>query len=278
MSFEANEISNQDGNVISLYEFMWGGTYWRYTSSDQDIELDQGSGLVTYTAIAISDDGMVQGGSANNDLKVSIQNDVPLVDLFRSTPPAQSIYLTIRRRHQSDANTSFFVYWIGVISNVKKAGVATADVLGQTLLSTFRRSGLRLCWTRGCPHMLYDTECKVDPAAHAVAASITALGAGTITVSTAGGNPIGHFDGGYIEWTATVEGTLDQRSIESSLTATQFQIFGGTDRLTIGQSVTLYPGCDLTAETCDGKFANLPNFGGFEQMSGDNPFDGKNVF
>ena len=277
MAFEAREISNHDGQIVSLYKFKWGDTIWRYTSADQDQTIDEGSGNVVYSAIAIGDDGMIQGGSSNNDLKVDVQSNIPLVDLFRSTPPAGSIWLTVRRRHLGDANDNWFVYWIGTVGNVKKGNATMANLICRTLLATFRRSGLRLAWTRGCPHMVYDTECRVDPEDFRTIANVTAVGAGVITVDAAGGHPAGYFDGGFMEWQATVEGTKDQRGIESSASATSFRIFGSTDRIVAGMAISLYPGCSLTAATCKDKFNNLANFGGMEQMTGDNPFD-KNIF
>lgn len=279
MSFETREISNQDGNIVSLYEFRWGETVWRYTSADQTITITIGTDDFDFEPIAISDNGMVQGGSANNDLTVEVQQNIPLVDLFRSTPPAGEIALTVRRRHQGDDADDWFVWWIGTVANVKKGRVSDATIIGRTLLHSFRRTGLRLSWTRGCPHMLYDSECRVNPADFGHATTITAINSdGTISVASAGGRPAGYYDGGFLEWAATTEGTLDQRSIESSATATRFRIFGSTDRLQAGMSITIYPGCDLTGTTCAEKFNNLANYGGFEQMTGDNPFDGRNVF
>lgn len=279
MTFETKEISNQDGNIVSLYEFRWGQTVWRYTSADREIEITVAGDSQTYQPIAISDNGMVQGGSANNDLTVQVQQDIPLVDLFRSTPPAGEIALTVRRRHQDDDADDWYVWWIGTVANVKKGQVSEATIIGRTLLHSFRRIGLRLSWTRGCPHMLYDSECRVDPAAFAHETTITAINSdGSISVASAGGNPAGYYDGGFFEWPATVEGTLDQRSIESSVDATRFRIFGSADRLAVGMEITLYPGCDLTGATCAAKFNNLANYGGFEQMTGENPFDGRNIF
>jgi uncharacterized phage protein (TIGR02218 family) len=201
-----------------------------------------------------------------------------LVELFRSTPPAGSIWLTVRRKHFSDPDDAWFVYWIGTVGNVKKGGISTAKIIGRTLLASFRRGGLRLAWTRGCPHMLYDTECRANPETFGVNANITDITGNVITVDTAGGHPAGWFDGGFVRWTATIEGTYDRRSIESSVSATQLVIFGTADRLEVGMAVRLYPGCNLTATTCDEKFDNLANYGGLEQMTGDNPFDGRNIF
>lgn len=279
MAFDAKEISSQDGRIVSLYEFRWGLTVWRYTSADREITIVVDGSPLTYTPIAITDDGMVQGGSANNDLTVRVQQNIPLVDLFRSTPPSGEIALTVRRRHDGDELDDWYVWWIGTIANVKKGRVNEATLICRTLMASFRRSGLRLSWTRGCPHMLYDSECRVNPEDFAHTTTITAINAdGSVTVESAGGNPAGYYDGGFIEWQATVEGTLDQRSIESSVNDTRFRIFGSTDRLSVGLVLTLYPGCDLKGSTCSGKFNNLANYGGFEQMTGENPFDGRNVF
>lgn len=279
MTFTSNEISSQDGKLVSLYEFRWGETVWRYTSADREIEITVAGESQTYEPVAISDSGMVQGGSANNDLNVQVQQDIPLVDLFRSTPPAGEIALTVRRRHQDDPVDDWYVWWIGAVASVKKGRVSEATILGRTLLYSFRRTGLRLSWTRGCPHMLYDSECRVNAEDFAHETEISEIHAdGSVSVLSAGDNPAGYYDGGFMEWSATEEGTLDQRSIESSVTETRFRIFGASDRLQVGMTVTIYPGCDLTGSTCAGKFDNLANFGGFEQMTGENPFDGRNIF
>lgn len=279
MSYQDNEISTQDGNIVSLYEFKWGETYWRYSSADVDITILQNFEEKVYTAVAIGDNGMKQGGSSNNTLEVDVQSDIPLVGLFNGTPPAGSIWLTVRRKHLQDFDDDWFVHWIGTVGNVKKNDIASATIICRTILATYQRSGLRLAWTRGCPHLLYDSECRANRDTFAVAAVITSVNSdGTITVSTSGGNPQGWFDGGYFEWEATVDGTLDQRGISSSVDATTFKIFGSNSRLENGMAITLYPGCDLTAPTCHNKFSNLDNFGGFEQMAGNSPFDGKNVF
>jgi len=279
VTYESTEISTQDGNPVSLYEFMWGNTFWRYTNADTAQTITQDEEEVTYSPIAISDSGVTQGGSRNNDMTVTAPSDLPLVDLFRSTPPAGAIWLTVRRHHADGGNDEWFVHWIGTVSNVRKGGQASVNIVGLSLLASFSRSGLRLAWTRGCPHMLYDSECRADPEDFALVAEITAIGAdGTITIDDAGGNVAPYFDGGYFKWEANSDGTMDQRGIESSVTDTQFLIFGSTDRLEVGMSITLYPGCDLSAGTCKDKFDNLENFGGFEQMTGENPFDGRNIF
>ncbi len=279
MDFEDFEISNDDGLRIALYEIEWGNTKWFYTSADQEIvaTIPVGAGTEdrTYLPVAISDSGMKQGGG-NNDMTVNAPSNIPLVDLFVSTPPALEIWLTVRRMHLGQTDTPK-IAWTGTINNVKRTeGNAEVEIIGHSLLASFKRSGLRLAWTRGCPHMLYDQDCKADKTLFAVAGTITALTGNTITVDFTGPDPAaGWFDGGFIEWVAdTGTGTIDRRGVVSSSSATVLTLFGTTYRLAVGMAITLYPGCDLTKATCDAKFSNGDNFGGLEQMTGKNPFDG----
>lgn len=274
MAYETLENSNHSGAPIAFYEFVWGQTIWRYTGADRGLTIDPGTGDVAFTSIAISDDGLVQGGSSNNDLTVKADPTIPMTDLFHSTPPSGEIELTVYGKH--DGDDEVFIRWKGYVSNVKRSEDNTHIVIVcRTFLATFERSGLRLAWTRGCPHLLYDSECQVDPADHAHVAEITALDGNSITIDDDGAFDLGHFTGGYIEWTANGDGTKDRRGIQGQASTTQMVLLGTTYRLEVGMSVTLYPGCDLVTDTCLNKFDNLANFGGCEQMSGENVFDGE---
>lgn len=278
MSFVNREISNQGGERIAFYEIEWGNTRWYYTSADQDITVTIAGEPRTYTAIACSDSGMTQGGSSNNDLTMTAPSNIPLADLFASTPPSLEIWLTVRRMHAGDTDPPL-IYWTGTITNVKRQeGNAAIDIVGKALLASFARSGLRLAWTRGCPHMLYDQDCRVDREAFAMTGVIQALTGNTVTVNfdapDADIPEIGWFDGGFLQWAANGDGTLDRRGIVASQTTTRFEVLGTTYRLAVGTAVTLYPGCNLSTDHCLNKFDNLANYGGFEQMTGKNPFDG----
>jgi len=276
MTYEAREISSFGGAPISFYEIEWGNTVWRYTSAETDQELTINSVLRTFTAIAIKDSGMTQGGSSNNDLTITAPFDIPLTDLFHSTPPSDEIRITVRRAHEGDPEA--FIHWKGFLRNVKRAEDNTSiEINGFSILAMFESQGLRLAWTRGCPHILYDGECRVDPEAFGYETEIVSLTGNSITVADIDPSAAlidGYFTGGYIEWEANEDGTLDRRGIMASTSPIEFVLLGTTYRLEAGMTIRLYPGCDLTTQTCDEKFNNLANYGGIEQMTGKNPFDG----
>lgn len=288
MSFSDTEISDQDGRPVALYKLEWGNTIWRYTSADQDITYDEPTGVgdatvsVTYTAVAISDAGMTQGGSNQNDMTVTMPSDLPVVSLYRGTPPSLPVWLTIRRLHFGDTEAA--IYWIGTLSAVGRPDLATAAVTAIPITATFERAGLRLGWTRGCPRVLYDKGCTIDRDAFMVAAHISAISGNTVTITfdvppSVEVSSGGYFDGGFMEWIANADNTIDRRGISASTTSdpTLLNIFGFTDGLSVGLALKLYPGCDRTSQTCEEKFNNLANYGGFDFMAEESPFN-INVF
>jgi len=278
MSFKLFEIGSQSGRPVSLYEFRWGNTRWRYTSSDREMTFGVDEDGITpkvWTPVAIKDDGVTQGSSPS-EFTVSLPANLPIVGLYRSTPPAESIWLTVYRYHFGDAEAQTF--WVGTVGNVKRLSIAKAQVFGLPISGTLRRTGLRLCWEKQCPYMLYDQDCKVSKAAFAYDTTITALVGGKMSVAALGTWPGELYLGGFFEWEVNEDGTMDRRGIEGYDGALGFTIFGSVDRLEVGSAVTMYIGCDLSPERCQNVFANLPNHGGFRFMPGKSPFDGTPVF
>lgn len=271
MAFSFFEIGNNSGRPVFLYEMTWGAKVWRYTSADRDVTF----GGYTWTAVAISDGGVTLGAGPQ-EFKITAPSNLAVVNLFRSTPPAESIFLRALRYHKDDPDAEVAVYWSGTIGNIKRVDRATSEIYG--LPTSLRRTGLRLCWERNCPHMLYDQDCKVDKTLFKVTTTVTALTGTTVTLASIGAFTAAQFLGGYLEWTADPAPAYDRRGIESWVTGRQFQLFGTTDRIIVGQIVTAYLGCDLTPETCNTTFNNLANHGGFRFMPGKSPFDGDPVF
>lgn len=288
MSFNDKEISTQDGRPIALYHFRWGNTEWRYTSADRNVTIDEiidGNPVAkTYIAKAMSDSGMVQGTSAQNDFTIDGPSDLPIVDLFKGTPPSGSIWLTVRRKHAGETDTP--IYWKGNVTNVKRPSLAKCQIVGRPISASLKRTGLRLCWTRECPHFVYGPGCWLNAEDFRVEATVLDADGVTISFFPAVDQPDQYFRGGYVQWEVNEDGTLERRFIENHILyvdpdttdeSTRITIFGLVSGLTEGQTVGLYPGCDHLPDTCDGKFDNLPNYGGFDKMPGKTPF-GTSIF
>jgi uncharacterized phage protein (TIGR02218 family) len=118
-----------------------------------------------------------------------------------------------------------------------------------------------------CNHCLYSAACGVSRAAHRVTATISALSGTQLTITAAGlaGKPAHWYAGGYID--AGDLGTLETRTVRGSSAADGDDVVIHIDSAfafaTVGSEVRIHPGCDLTPATCDAKFDNFINFGGF---------------
>lgn len=280
MGFQSYEQSNESGRPIKLYAFRWGNSFWYYTNADSEKVVDG----KTYVPIAISDGGIEQGGS-DKEFKLTVPTmlddgagstePMPVVRLFRGTPPSEPVYLIVRKKHEQDAEAP--VEWVGKISNIVRTDEGSqAEITCRN--PGLKRTGLRLTWCRSCPHFVFDYGCQLDKADFAVTRNVTALTGTSFTVDGADLQASPYFNGGFIEWDADGLGTIERRGLEITLGTNQYQLFGRSDGMTVGLAVTLYPGCDGTSETCDVKFNNLANFGAVDFMPGKSPFDGTQVF
>ena len=288
MSFDESEISNEVGTPVYLYEVRLGNTTWRYTSADQGITLFAGSPEeVTYLAHTITDEGTTQGGSDENDMQISVRSDSPLARLFQGVRPSGKVWATIRSYHFGDPDEETPIEWIGTLTNTVLVDRATVQINGRSIGGTYDRNGLRLVWSRTCPHALYGTGCFVDKTLHSYEYVIDTLTGTNFTIVEPPVDPDpeapawtidpveGSFSGGFMEWLRE-DGSIERRGIEEQ-TGNDFRVFGTTEGMEVGLEVTLYPGCARNTTVCK-LFDNLPNYGGFPHLPGKSPFDGTPVF
>lgn len=271
MTFDQIERSNYNGTPTTLYEFAIGDTArWRYATGTENVVLNG----VTYEACSASDSGIVQSGDVqNDDFTVKLPANVEFATLFRGTPPSSPIFVTVRNINRNAPEAP--VVWAGTVKNGNRTNVAEFDVVCKTLTASLNRMGVRLGWSRGCPHALYDRNCRVNKALYAVSVQISGLdGVGfTAAVGSLGD---GYLAGGFLEF-ELLPGVIDTRAIESHV-GTRVDLLSASDGLANGMWVTVYPGCDRITSTCALKFGNLSNYGGFAQMPTKSPFDGDPVF
>lgn len=271
MAFEESELSNFQGQPIALYEFTVGAIGWYYASSVED----QFIGGKKYLGTAASDGGATQSGDAqNDDLVITLPRNVDFARLFVGTTPAQEIWATVRRMHEGDTDAP--IHWMGTVGSGKDAGSGKLEVTCNVLTASFNRNGLRLAWTRQCPHALYDRNCRVDKALHAITLQIETLTGNSIGSSAIGSLPAKHLSNGFFEWEIE-PGLMDRRPIENH-SGSSFTVLGLTDGLKIGDWITVYPGCNRTTAQCVAKFNNLSNYGGIPHLPGKSPFSGDPVF
>lgn len=277
MSFSSIEISNEGGKPVGLYEFRYGNTFWRYTTYGKDLTvgLDENDDPKVWAAQTISDEGVTQGGSDQNDLQITVQANNPVAGLFRNTQPSGKVWLVVRRYHIGDPDSETPLLWSGTVVNATLVDIATVQMACRSLGGTYDRNGLRLGWDRSCPHPLYGVGCYVNKDDHAYPRTIATVTSTNFTCTTHSPAEEGSFSGGFMEW-ARPDGSFNRRGIEFE-DGNDFRTLGSTDGLEIGLEVTLYPGCPRNTTGCK-LFSNLKNYGGFPHLPGKSPFDGSPVF
>lgn len=270
MTYDAMESGLQTGKPVELYEFQHGPTFYRYTSADEPITLDS----KLFEPRAISRPAIEATPEiARTGITIAMDDTTPLLDLFRVHPPGDVVLAKIYRMHRGDAES--VTIWSGRILSVARNGLK-AEVRCESVYTSIKRPELRRLYQRPCPHVLYSGACGISSATYRETKTIIATSGVEITLGEMGAFPDGYFAGGYLELEYET-GKFERRGIAShvaSVVTLSFPIIG----IQNGALVKIYPGCDHTIATCDGKFSNSANYGGFTHIPQKNPFAGTPVY
>lgn len=178
----------------------------------------------------------------------------------------------------SKVDDQYEVEWKGRMTGGAPKG-ANFEFTFESVFTSMRRTGLRQVFQINCPFALYGSGCTLDKADFAEAGTVTDVTGNVVTVPEADSFADGFFNAGIFE---DSEGNLrfitshvgDQITLIRALTPlVDYVAANGYTGLTC----TLYPGCDRTSQTCDDKFSNLANYGGFPFMPTKNPFSGTSI-
>lgn len=273
MAFDDLERSPYSGSDARLYLFRLQDKYWRFNNSDQDIVY---AGQ-TYVHFPISDDGLKQKSEVIADVfSINISSSSTLVTLFNGTPPSQPI--RVEMRQIQDGDTEAPLMWVGYISGVKFKDEVTSTLTCNTQTGYLNRQGVRLAYTRQCPHALYDQECQLNKDDWAEVIAIRDVGGNGFNFDVVTPGPQtynGRFTNGFIEWKPDPLYT-ERRAILVHVDQ-QIILLNQTDGLTEGMEVRAFPGCQRVPANCH-LFNNIDNYGGFPFMPGKSPYDGDPVF
>ncbi|MDR1424310.1 MAG: phage BR0599 family protein [Azoarcus sp.] len=272
MSFDSAETSLAQGAPLRLYKFSREQLAWYYTSGDRPV-----AHLAhTYLPVAggIADDGIRQTGEASADvLTLTAPASLPVAQLYRATPPANEVTLTVFFRHVND--TGYLVGFIGNVRIVRWKEIDRCEIVASAITNAMLTTGLRCTWGVACYKALYSASCGVEREAWKVPATVASMNGQVINCAEAASETAGHFVGGYVEWTSGND-AIERRSIEAH-NGEALTLFGGTYGLSVGASVRLYPGCRQTPAGCK-QFGNFMRYGGVPMLPGVSPLDGRNIF
>lgn len=254
---------------IDLYKFTQGVESWRYTSSSGTYSYDS----ETYAPAVIGRGNIVNTEEVQkNTLEIGLDFKNPLAQNLLANVGKIPTLLTMFRSINGVVNVWFKGRLGGIQTNGSKLTMSFVNIF-----STLKRQGLRRVCSRECTHALYDAQCGVSPNSHDVAATVDGFGGSPVNQSiialtaNSGGIPIEQYVPDFFETGYMQFGTEKRMIVKSSgIFITISKPIG----VTIGDSVTIFPGCDHSFATCHSKFGNKVRFGGLPYIPADNPFSG----
>lgn len=266
MTYSTIEASLELGAPVELYEFRQGFDTRYMTTGLADV-LYAGN---TYVPTAMRRGSIKQTTDMLKDsLSITFPRANSFVREFIGYAPDLVTSLTILRGHVGDGD--YQVYWKGrVVGSESSENEVSLEC--ESVFTSLRRPGLRARFEYGCRHTLYQGGCRLLKDTYAVTGTLVGVTGGIVEVSSAGAYANGYFTGGMF---ASPQGSLRYVVGHSN---SLLQLSRPIPDLVAGGTVTIYPGCDHTTETCKTKFSNLNNFGGFPFIPARNPFDGSSVF
>jgi uncharacterized phage protein (TIGR02218 family) len=153
--------------------------------------------------------------------------------------------------------------FLGRVSEIQSIGRASAKLTVNSMIDILNIRMPRNLFGSSCRWTLFDAGCTLNKATFAVSSSaLTGSNASIIKATLA--QATGHFALGYLIFTSGVNNGLT-RSIKTFAAGSPAQIVLSVPLPSapgIGDTFTIYPGCDKTQSTCTSKFSNLVNYGG----------------
>lgn len=256
---------------IWIYDISLGGISKSYVAAPVNVSF----GGVTYEASSIS--------HSRPRITADIKRAETEIRLPRTNSFAQGFFasgqesttVTIRRYFAEDTDQEAVYAFRGRVVSAA-VGLATISLKCESSLTNLRSKGITPVIQRPCRHALYGSGCGVDRASFEDTLTATDWTAPVLTVTGADAQADGYYTGGVIRFSGNLRWIVGH--VGTAITLDQ-PVLGLDDEIDLSGSATVYlaPGCDKTRSTCNARFTNIPNFGGFDWMTGD-PYDGRNLF
>lgn len=272
MSFEPIETSREGGNVLELYTFVFGATVSRFTSYNRDIVFAG----VTWIATQISHTPLQASvEDAINDIKIVVPIDNEIAVQYIPNVPGRVGSVTIDRAHADDPAEERVRVFEGFIAQAGNDGDLEATLTCKPATSIFKRTGPRISYSGLCDHVLYDARCKTlrtgDPAGEfTLTGSVISISGNDIDVAGVTAAGAGFFDGGFVK---TPSGGDDDARLILTSSGDTLTLLLPFSLDVLGTDVDVFAGCDHSLATCQAKFDNVINYGGFPFIPRKNPFN-----
>lgn len=261
--------------VVEIYKIEMPGYNTQYfTSADSDLVR---SGQI-YTAIpGLSREQRILSADSRQEQSVTLSMpiDVEFARLFQQNPPATVPDILISRGIRSDTSniiSSVVDILHGTISSFGQRGrVATFEL--SLSINDINQIGPRGIYSGNCRHRLYGEGCGLDISDFITAGTIQSLDLENKRITVQSAEDTTGFAGGVFRIDENSEAILITRQVSKAAVGANFDYVVELNALTkniidlaVNDPVQIILGCDFRIETCNEKFNNVANFGGFPAL------------
>jgi len=256
---------------LTLYTFEYGSnTQKYYAASVEGLYSDYEPETIQHTSIRTTQD------PRKGEFRIDVPLSNPVAQLFIDDSPQPDVVATIYTADVDDIAGTIQQLATGVVLTMKRSG-GVAQLPCAPRAARAEQSVPRGRYSGQCRHALYSEGCGVDKADYAEAATVSALDQSELEVQV-------DFDVTLISL-GYVGGVLEHNGkfahIVDTGTFTQAQKYDAVlnvwlSDIEVGDSVTMYPGCNHTLNHCANRFnkanpinGNVANFGGLPRIPED---------
>lgn len=265
--------SNKRLNVCDLITLtLSGGSVFRWTSHDQVVSIGGtswtlGPGIATgrmkWTAGVEVDTLSLSLYARQGSTLINGVGLMPFINgggLDGATVVVERAF----RAAAGDAWVGKLHRFSGTVSDVDRPSRVEATITLRSEFEVLNQQLPRNVFEAQCDRTVYDTGCNVAKATYTVAGAVSAVGA--LRLSFGGTNlstkPDGYYTLGAVVFTSGVNAGV-RRTIRASTAAGVITLVQPLPLApSVGDTFSIYPGCDRSLATCTNKFANARRFRG----------------
>ena len=264
--YEDAELSTHAGSPVEAYKFTGTFQNYYYTSIEQNVTINGQlyvSSLISRKAINI---GTQEDGEMALELGLPMDLEIVTDYGFDVSPPDLTLEL-LRYHEGTNPASDWIVAWKGKVTSFSSSGHNVQALVPSIFSITLTGEIPSVYYQNMCNHVLYDDRCKLVKASYQQDTTITAINDGIITVADDG------FADGFLSAGEMINTTKNERRLiidnVADVVTVNFTFFNAE----IGDSVSLFVGCNHSFTACKDKFSNSLNYGGFPYIPSDNPFE-----
>lgn len=249
--------------------FMWkitrkDTTVFTFTDNSRDVVYDGLTYLAwtgfTASNIATSSKLSVDNLEVNSVLNSSTITDVDLIAGLWD-------YATVEIFRVNYLDLTMGIEWMrkGKIGEVKTGRTAfIAELRG--LIQHYQQNIGRII-NAACDADLGDTRCGVNLATYTVTGTVTGVTSRSLFADTSRAEASAYFTGGLLTWTGGLNDTY-QKEVKVYTVGSIELVESMPNAVQVGDTYSVYAGCDKLHTTCGTKFSNIANFRGFPFVPG----------